>query len=164
MTVLKCAMHIGLSELGGIVGLIGGLLVFYDRYYKGRPVASLTISEKSSGRKLVCVRIKNTTPYDVAILDAKNKQGVYYLTEDEATRSLVAGAMGAAKFAFMLKPDETRELIIMSHFDSGVPVEVKKRYVEFAIYWRRGNATWLPQVPLLVCSTTYVIRRLGGVQ
>jgi hypothetical protein len=115
MTVLRRAMHIGLSELGGIVGLIGGLLVFYDRYYKGRPVASLTVNVQGPvGRKLVCVRIKNTTPYDVAILDAKNRQGVYYLTEDEATRSLVAGAMGASKFAFMLKPDETRELIIMS--------------------------------------------------
>jgi hypothetical protein len=158
-------MHIGLSELGGIVGLIGGLLVFYDRYYQGRPVASLTVKVQSpSGRKLVCVRIKNTTPYDVAILGAKNRQGVYYLTEDEATRSLVAGVMGALKFAFMLKPDETRELIIMPHFDSGIPLEVKKRYIEFAIYWRRGNATWLPQVPLLVCSTTYVIRQLGGVQ
>lgn len=157
-------MHIGLSELGGIVGLIGGLLVFYDRYYKGRPVASLTVrAEGPSGRKLVCVRIKNTTPYDVAILGTKNRQGVYYLSEDESVHSLVAGTMGALKIVFMLKPDETRELILRPQFEGGVPVEVKKRYVEFAIFWRRGNATWMPQVPLLVCSTTYVIRQLGGV-
>ena len=33
-------MHIGLSELGGIAGLFGALVVLWDRYYKARPIAS----------------------------------------------------------------------------------------------------------------------------
>jgi hypothetical protein len=158
-------MHIGLSEIGGIVGLFGGLLVFYDRYYKGRPIASLTVKViGTSGRKLVCVRIKNITPYDIAILGAENRQRVYFLTEDQEARSIIEGAAGTQKFAFMLKPEETKELIIQSRFDGGVPLEAVNRYVEFVIRWRRGNSTWMPQVPIFVCTTTKVLRQLGGVE
>jgi len=157
-------MHIGLSELGGIAGLFGALVVLWDRYYKARPIASLTVKVgEPPTRKLVCVRIKNTTAYDIAILGARNRQDVYFLTEDQETLSIVQGATGTKKFAFVLKPDETRELIVMPKFDGGAPREITKRYVEFAIHWRRGNATWLPQIPLLVCTTTRVIRQLGGV-
>jgi hypothetical protein len=159
-------MHIGLSELGGIVGLIGGLFVLFDRYYKGRPVASLTVNTQSSqGRQLVCIRIKNPTAYDIAILGANNRQGVYYLTMDEDVRSLLEGTAGTLKYAFMLKPDESKELIIKAQMKDNLPLEVTKPgYVEFVIQWRRGNATWLPQIPVLVCSTTRVIRQLAGVQ
>lgn len=159
-------MHIGLSEIGGVVGLIGGLLVFYDRYCRGRPVASLTVNEVSAPpRKLVCIRIKNDTPYDVAILGARNRQGIYFLTENEQTRSLLAGAIGALKFAFVLKPTETKELIIKSNYKDGVAMELLgNRYAEFIIRWRRGNSTWMPQMPIFVCSTTQVIRQLGGVE
>lgn len=38
------------------------------------------------------------------------------------------------------------------------------RYVEFWIFWRRGNATWLPQIPIPVCTNTQTIRELGGVE
>ncbi len=158
-------MKIGLGELGGIVGLISALVVLYDRYYRGRPVASLMVKVLSpSGRKLVCVRIKNTTAYDVAILGARNRQGVYFLTEDEEARTLIEGAAGTLKFAFMLGPDETKELIIKSNFKDGIPLEAENRYVEFFVWWRRGNSTWMPQLPVLVCSTTKVIRQLGGVE
>ena len=30
------------STLGAIVGFIGGGIVLFDRYYKGRPIASLS--------------------------------------------------------------------------------------------------------------------------
>jgi hypothetical protein len=157
-------MHLGPSELGGIAGLIGAFIVLWDRFYKGRPIASLTVKvQHPSAHKVVCIRIKNTTPYDVAILGAKNRQNIYFLAEDEEILSIVQGVAGAKKFAFMLKPEETRELIVMPKLDGGTPREINKRYVEFVIRWRRGNATWLPQLPILVCSTTHVIRQLGGV-
>jgi hypothetical protein len=159
-------MPFGLSEVGGIVGLLGGLVVLFDRYYKGRPVASLTVDTLSpSGRKLVCVRIQNTTPYDVVIRHPTNRQRIYYLTQDEEPGTLLQGAAGTLKFAFMLKPDETKKLIIKAYIKDNVPLEVKKPgYVEFLIPWRRGNATWLPQIPILVCSTTQIVRELGGVE
>ena len=56
------------STLGAIVGFIGGGIVLFDRYYKGRPIASLSTMD-DEGRKCICIRIKNTTVYDIAILD-----------------------------------------------------------------------------------------------
>jgi hypothetical protein len=155
-----------LSEIGGVIGLISGLIVLHDRYYKARPIASLTIRETGSPlRKLACIRIKNTTPHDVAILGANNRQGIYFLAVDEEVRTLLEGAAGTQKFAFMLKPDETKELIIKAKVDGGIPLEVvKNRYIEFFIWWRRGDSTWMPRLPVLVCSTTTVIRQLAGVE
>ncbi len=98
------------------------------------------------------------------MLNADNREGVYFLVEDEEARTLIEGAAGTLRFAFMLKPDETKELIIKSKFKDGVPLEVMSRFVMFRIWWRRGNATWLPQMPVVVRSTTSVIRQLGGVQ
>jgi hypothetical protein len=67
--------------------------------------------------------------------------------------------------SFILKPDESKELLIMPKFEGGMPVEaIKNQYVEFWIYWRRGNATWQPQLPVPVCTTTGTIRQLGSVE
>jgi len=156
-------MHIGLSEIGGIVGLFGGLVVLYDRYYKARPMASLTVNVGTpSVRKTVWIRIKNPTPYDIAIIGATNRQGVYFLAENEETHTLIEGASGNLRFAFMLKPNETKQLIVCAKFKDGIPLEITNRYVEFLIWWRRGDATWLPKMPVFVCTTTEVIRLLGG--
>src|SRR5713101_1079943 len=46
-----------IGVVGGVIGLLGGLVSFRDRFYKGRPAASLT-TDNSSGRTLVQVRIK----------------------------------------------------------------------------------------------------------
>jgi hypothetical protein len=60
------------------------------------------------------------------------------------------------------KIPDAKQLIIKAKFDGGVPREViRSRYAEFVIRWRRGNSTWLPQLPVLVCSTTHVIRQLA---
>src|SRR3954471_5072047 len=159
-------MHISISTIGGVIGLISGLFVLFDRFYKGRPVILLTVREiENSPRKLVCIRIKNTTAYDIAILGARNRQGIYFLTENEDVHSLMEGASGKSNFSLMLKPDGTKELIIKAMYKDNVALEVTKPgYVEFVIYWRRGNATWLAQMPLLVCSTSQVLRQLGGVE
>lgn len=34
------------STLGAIVGFIGGGVVLFDRYYKGRPIASLSMTDE----------------------------------------------------------------------------------------------------------------------
>jgi hypothetical protein len=59
---------IWLSTLGAIVGFIGGGIVLFDRYYKWRPIASLSMMD-DEGTRRICIRIKNTTPYDIAILE-----------------------------------------------------------------------------------------------
>jgi hypothetical protein len=153
-----------IGMVGGIIGLIGGMASFYDRFYKGRPVASLT-TRNSYGRNLVLVRIKNTTNYDVVVTGTTERRGIYYLAEDSTTLNIVNGHVGKDISPFMLKPDESKELVIMPKIKDGVPVEaLGNRYVEFWIYWERGNATWLPQIPVPVCTNTRTVRQLGGVE
>lgn len=154
-----------IGMVGGLVGLLGGLASFGDRFYKGRPVGSLT-TQNSFGNSLVHVRIKNTTNYDVMITYATERRGVYFLAGGPEVESIVRGQLGKEAFkAFMLKPNEERELRVQAKYKDGVAVEaLAKKYVEFWIHWRRGNALWLPQIPLLVCGDTQMIRRIAGVE
>jgi hypothetical protein len=153
-----------IGMVGGMVGLAAGLASFYDRFYKGRPVASVT-TRASSDRTLVLIRIKNTTNYDVVVLGSNERKNIYFLTEDSSTLNIIRGQMEKTAPTFILKPDETKELIIMTKFKDNMPMDVlKPGYVAFWISWRRGNATWLPQIPIPVCTTTRTIRQLGGVE
>jgi hypothetical protein len=152
-----------IGMIGGIVGLLGGVAAFRDRFYKGRPIASLTTGN-SNGRKLVLVRVKNTTNYDVLVGSTSERRDIYFLSDDSSTLSIIKGQLGKG-FPFILKPDESKELVVMAKYENGVAVEaLGNRYVEFWIHWRRGNATWLPQIPVPVCTNTQTIRQLGGVE
>ena len=152
-------MAFSIGEIGGIVGLISAGIVWMDRYYKGRPVVSLT-TQNESGQTLVCIRITNTTPYDIAVIGSSVRPPIYYLTEDRETKSLIEGQRGKVP-QFMLKPMESRLLMLMPFIKDGVPLEIKKKRVDFWIQWRRGNATWLWQPPLPVCTSTDAIRLYG---
>ena len=127
---------------------------------KGRPVASLTITE-DTGRKLVCIRVSNISPYDVAIIGMKVKPPVYFLTESLEVRRLIEGAVGY-KPSFMLKPGKEKQLILAPNFQGNVAIEaLAAQRVTVWISWRRGNATWLPQVLLTVSTDTTTIRQFG---
>jgi hypothetical protein len=153
-----------IGMIGGIVGLLGGVASFRDRFYKGRPIASLT-TRNCSGRNIVLVRIKNTTEYDILMRGTAERRGIYYLTEDSTTINLIRGQLAKPAPPFILKPDETKELVVNAKYKDDVAVEaLGARYVEFWIFWLRGNATWLPQIPIPVCTNTQTIRELGGVE
>jgi hypothetical protein len=132
---------------------------------KGQPVASLT-TNNSGGRTLVQVRIKNTTEYHVVVNGGAERRGVYFLAEDFETGTIVRGQIKRGMFSpFVLKSGDSKELIIMPKFKDGIAIEAMgNRYIEFWIHWRRGNATWLPQIPVPVCTNTKTIRQLGGVE
>jgi hypothetical protein len=160
-------MAFTIGEIGGAAGLISACLVWADRYYKGRPVVSLTTAIED-GRVKIRIRIKNVTPYDIAVFGNKvtrgwlfRKTNVYFLTDGISTRALLAAQQGKPP-QFMLKPDEEKELTICPRIENNVPLEVTQPgRVDFAIQWRRGNSTWLPRVPLLVCTSTEAIRLYG---
>lgn len=154
-----------IGVVGGVVGLLGGVMSFRDRFYKGRPVASLTV-DKSGSRPLVQVRITNTTDYDVLVNGSSERMGVYFLAEDLQTGSLLRSQFKGRTFApFALKPGESKELVVIPRFKDNLAIEATgNRYVEFWIHWRRGNATWLRQLSIPVCTNTRDIRQLGGVE
>jgi hypothetical protein len=148
-----------LKTLGSFLGLITAVVFFYDRAAKGRPIGSITVKQ-GNGRKLVCIRISNPSDYDIAILGMEVIPRTYFLTEDMEVRSLVANQLGEGPY-FLLKPREERELVIAPLFENNVALEMKPHDVKFKIYWRRGNATWLKQWPVHICTSTTTLRKYG---
>jgi hypothetical protein len=151
------------GAVGGIVGMIGGLLSMRDRFAKGRPIASLTTATHGS-RKLLTIRIKNTTEYDVVINGASERRGVYFLAEDFDTGNLLRGQLQEGMFKpFMLKPTESKELVLLPKYQGGVAVEaLRKTKIKVLIYWRRGNATSRPQLPVMISADTQMLRNIAG--
>src|SRR5579863_7285584 len=103
---------------GAIVGFLGGAIVLIDRYYKGRPIASLSTVD-DGGTRRVCIRIRNTTAYDIAVMDLIVKPPIYHLAESLDVKDLIRGAMGQSP-KFLLKPNEEKNLIIAPLFDGGL--------------------------------------------
>jgi hypothetical protein len=52
--------------IGGFIGSVGGALSLRDRCLKTRPIASLSTRVRGA-QKLLTIRIKNTTDYDVLV-------------------------------------------------------------------------------------------------
>jgi hypothetical protein len=153
------------GTVGGIIGAIGGLLSLRDRYTKGRPIASFTMTTHN-GRPLLGIRVTNTTQYDVIITGAKEERGVYFLSENFDTGNLIRGQVQEGMFPlFMLKPTENRELILMPKFQSGVAVEaLAAQEIKVVIDWRRGNASAKRQLPIKTSAETQMLRRIAGVE
>jgi hypothetical protein len=97
------------QDICSFLGLVTGVVYFYDRMAKDRPIASLTITKQGT-RKIACIRVGNVSDYDIAILDATVTPVVYFLTEDLETRSLIEGAAGSRPY-FMLRPREEKEFV-----------------------------------------------------
>jgi hypothetical protein len=144
--------------LGSTAGLLSGAFLLYDRFAKGRPIASLTVKDDQGIRKLACIRVTNIGDYDIAVIDASVSPKIYFLTEDMAVRTLIGGALGRRP-SFMLKPRQEKELRIVPSFKDGVPLEAQNKNVTFRISWRRCNMTWLPQVRVYVRTSTPSIRK-----
>jgi hypothetical protein len=143
--------------IGSIVGLMTGTFVVYDRWAKSRPVASFTVIKQGT-RELAAIRIINIGDYDIAIQNATVRPSVYFLTEDMEVRSLLEGAEGQEPY-FMLKPREEKQLIIVPHYSDGTARDLTQQNVRFRFSWRRCNATWLPQIPVFVWTSTSTIRK-----
>jgi hypothetical protein len=151
---------IWLSALGAIVGFIGGGIVLFDRYYKGRPIASLSMMD-DEGKRRICIRIKNTTAYDIAIVNLIVKPQIYHLAENLNTRTIIKGVMGKCP-KFLLRPDTEINLIIAPLFDGVVAREASRAgRVNFHVHWRSGNSTWWWRRPVPVCTHTETIRLFG---
>lgn len=148
------------ATAGAIVGFVGGAIVLFDRYYKGRPIASLSTMD-DEGKTRICIRIKNTTAYDIAVLGLEVKPPLYHLAEDLGTRSVIRGVMGKSP-KFLLKPDETKCLIIAPLLEDGLALEVKRPgRVNFYVKWRSGNSTWFWRRAVPVCTHTKTVRLFG---
>jgi hypothetical protein len=113
---------------------------------------------KHGTRELAAIRITNIGDYDIAVQNATVRPSVYFLTQDMQVRSLLEGAEGQDPY-FMLKPREEKELIIAPLYRDGKRRDLTQKNIRFRFSWRRCNATWLPQLPVFVWTSTSTIRK-----
>jgi hypothetical protein len=147
-------------DIGSVVGLITGFFYAFDRLVRGRPVASLTISEEKGGLS-PRISITNISSYDIAIEDVTIRSNAYRVAMKQGAEGNLEASFEVPVY-FMLKPNERRELRIVALFKDGVPIEVTgDQSVTFFVWWRRGNATWLPQFPVTVRTSVARIRKYG---
>jgi hypothetical protein len=147
------------KSIGSIVGLLTGIFLIFDRYMRGRPIATLSFPVEL-GKASARIRIKNVGNHDVAILGVSVSGDVYGFANDLETINIARATVGRDQF-FTLKPDETRELFLVSRFANGIPLELQPKKIQFIISWRRCNSTWLPQIPVFIFSDTTTIRKFG---
>ncbi len=148
-----------IKTVGSFVGLLAGIALLYDRLARGRPCASLTIST-DAGQPSPRIRINNTSPHDIAILDITVHPETYLPAVGGEAEDRLRASLGQRPY-FMLKPSEQKEIWILPRFKNNVPLEVVRGRVAFRVWWRRGNATWLPQAPVTVRTSTETIRKFG---
>ena len=149
------------KDIGSFVGLVTGLFYFYDRFARGRPIGSFTVVEVN-GRPSARVRIFNPSQYDIGITAITVRPPSYALALAEKTdvKDTIRAAMGKVP-SFMLAPSEKKEVRLIAMVKNGLALEVGKHRVTFWIWWRRGNATWLPQLPVPVFADTESIRQFA---
>jgi hypothetical protein len=96
----------------------------------------------------------------VAILDVTVHPEIYLLAEREGAEGNLRASFGERVY-FLLKPSTEKEIRIVPKFKNGVALELSARRVLFCIWWRRGNATWLPQIPVPIFTSAATIRMYG---
>lgn len=149
-----------IRDIGSFVGLISGCFVFYERARKGRPIASFTFTQEDS-RPSARIRVKNSGAHDVAIFNITVWPKAFLLAEEPGPDGNLRASFGARP-TFILKPDESKEVRLVTRFKDGIPIEaLGDKSVHFFVWWRRCNATWLPQIPVIVSTTISHIREFG---
>ncbi len=143
------------KTLGSFVGLLTGVVFFYDRLAKGRPVAYLSFKDNED--RSAYLSVENPSTYGIAILGIAVRPEVFGIAEDLEPRSILRAAAGST-VSFVLAPGAGKDLFVISKFKDGLPLELNANLVAFRILWRRGNATWIPQLPVSVRTNMQTIR------
>ena len=66
----------------------------------------------------------------------------------------VIAAAESERLSFVLEAGAGKDLFLVSKFKDGIPLELTPQRLKFRISWRRGNMTWMPQLPVWVWTST----------
>ena len=154
-------MYQTLQTVGSFCGLFAFGFSAFDRFIKGRPIASVSFERR--GQEISPrIRITNISPYDIAVLGVKAKPDVYCFSLSDSPKDLLR-SQWRQSIEFILPPGAAREVLVVSRPAQGGGYSldaVNYRRVTIAISWRRGNITWLPQIPVWVwTSTSFITER-----
>jgi hypothetical protein len=149
--------------VGGIAGLVTTAFVIWDRWVRGRPLAWVDATKRFTGTPEEYIRIKNPGYGNVFIRKVRVfPQNIYGVAKDPSVRAITS-ALFNIDVNVLLRPGKTHDLgIIKSPKKLDEPQDAPSRRVCFLIYWRKTSSTWLPQVPVVIMTSTGDIERIAA--
>jgi hypothetical protein len=147
------------TTFGAFVGLLTGIFTVWDRYARGRPIGYLVFRnerEELSPRLFV----SNPGDYSVFIMSIKTIPEVFFLTRGLDMPFLIEDQLNGITY-WPIEPKGSAEFLIAERFKNGLPLGLSDQRVCFSVDWRRGNTTWLWQLPVRVRTRTSTIRKIA---
>jgi hypothetical protein len=147
-----------LIQIGSLAGL--GTLIFtiIDRLFSGRPIISIRPAGYNT-RDIVCY---NPSKHDILIRKIVARPTWVGVAQGQSPQQVAA--MGEA-FSIYLAPDTFRDFPLV--FRKGELMDRECTvFAPFMIWvsWRRAQAAWMPQVPVVKFSSAKSMRRLVNIR
>jgi hypothetical protein len=152
-TVAK-EMLSALTTFGALVGLATGIFTVWDRWVRWRPIAYIIATTAGSNY----IRIKNLGPVDVVIRSIRSHPSMFKVAKDHEVDAIYRGVIDQMPPAVIGAQSE-RDFLFFTH--PTLPDDAPIRTVWFFVNWRKASATWLPQVPVFLITTTSAIRNMA---
>jgi hypothetical protein len=143
-----------LRELGSIAGLLSLGYVVFDRLFKDRPRASITMGDYGP-----LVLIANPSSTDVTMIGYRVMPAAYGIARDDGQNSIVAAAAGE-QFSATIKAASDASFVLLTRSKDGKKqTEIHRRGAIF-IFWRKNSSLWLPQIPIWTSYDVNIIASL----
>jgi len=142
---------------GGIAGLLTAAFMVWDRWTRGRLMAWVT-AKKFGANPLEDIRLKNPGYGDVFVLRVRAYPRLYDVAKDRSVRATITDTGLKSDVRVLLKQNEERDLSIFPNRPTGS----SSRRVCFLVFWRKTSSTWLPQVPVVIMTSTGDIERIAA--
>ena len=149
-----------IKTVGGIAGLLTAAFMVWDRWARGRPLAWVTAT-KFGANPLEYIRLKNPGYGDVFVLAVRAYPRVYDVAKDRSTRAAITDTGFQRDVRVLLKQNKEWDLKIFPNRRK-LPEGSASRRVYFLIFWRKTSSTWLPQVPVVIMTSTGDIERIAA--
>src|SRR5262249_12801372 len=136
----------------------------WDRWARGRPLASVTAARWLAGDPRTYIHITNPGLSHLFILGVRvhpKTPLIYGVAKDHSLKAISSSFYGNVNV--LLPPGKEHYLpIIEAPKNLDAPVDTSRRRVRFLIYWRKTSSTRLWQFPVIVRTSTDDIKSIAA--
>jgi hypothetical protein len=115
-------------------------------------------AKKFGANPLEYIRLKNPGYGDVFVLQVRAYPRFYDVAKDRSVRATITDTALKSDVRVLLRQNEEWDLPIFPNLPTGS----SSRRVCFLVFWRKTSSTWLPQVPVVIMTSTGDIERIAA--
>jgi hypothetical protein len=142
-----------LTTFAAYIGLLTGIFTLWDRLARGRPIACLAFGPDDA-----LLRISNPGDYSIFILSVTSTPSVFFL--NRSLEKIIEDQLSSGITYWPIEPKGVAEFLIRERFENGRNLSRTDQRVRFSVNWRRGDMTWLPQMPVTVRTDTSTVNKI----